>query len=99
MVRLEDFQLVLDQVYAALQQESWFKRADNYVIELDTEAAPVSGRHIVLATTTRGGGVPTKIVYYLRNIHSVTYDELYRITKHEFAHLWGLDEADAQSVE
>jgi hypothetical protein len=92
-------QQLLDQVFAKIKTESWFRKAENYAIEINEVDRPRNARGWVLATTTRGGHLPTKITYYLRNIRTLTYTEIYRITKHEFAHLWGMNEHDAQTVE
>jgi len=96
---IEQFQAKLDQVFAMLEQEPWFEHASNYLIEINITDRPQTGQYLTLATTSRGGHVPTKITYYINNIHDQSISELYRITKHEFAHLWGLDEKDAQAVE
>jgi predicted Zn-dependent protease with MMP-like domain len=99
MTKLEQFQQVLSQVYDRITNEPWFKKAENYLIVINETEAPVSEDGIVLATTQSGGYVPTTITYYLRNLHDLSFGEIYRITKHEFAHLWGMDEQDAQQVE
>jgi|GEM_PF-1427276 len=93
------FKAVLDEVFAAIKDEPWYSRATNYSVVINDTQVPHDGHTITLATTTRGGYVPTVITYYVRNFHSITFDEVYRVTKHEFAHLWTLGEADAQAVE
>lgn len=95
----DEFSKTLDQVFARIRAEAWFSRAKNYVVIVNEDEQPRHGNGIVLATTRRGGGVPTQITYYLSNIRDFSVDEIYRITRHEFAHLWGLDEHDAQVVE
>jgi len=95
----EQFKLVLDQVFAAIQDEPWYAKATNYSVTINDTDAPRQGNTYTLATTTRGGYVPTVITYYVRNFQQITFEELYRVTKHEFAHLWTLGEADAQAVE
>ena len=97
--RSEIFRALLDRVFLELQLEPWFEKAENYIIEINDKDTPHDENEITLATTTRGGHMPTKITYYVLNIHHLTYDEIYRITKHEFAHLWGMHEKDAQMVE
>jgi predicted Zn-dependent protease with MMP-like domain len=94
-----EFQPILDEVFARIKAEPWFRDAENYVVVINETDAPADGEYLIEALTEHGGWMPTQITYYLRNIDDFSVEAIYRLTKHEFAHLWGLDEADAYAVE